>query len=412
MGELGVKKNKYVILLILITSILAGCNGVNQSEPNPEITKRPVTLDLGRGKLKTLPSYDKYQPGQLQVDLRSYDLTTLDLKERYEDLIHADFDTTTKWPYGLPDKFNPKKIIEYGKNPGLNIRELHKSGITGKGVGIAIIDGALLVNHVEYKDKLKLYEEIHCLDKTAMPSGCAVVSTVAGEKTGVAPESNIYYIAETHGLTAQGTSNVDFSSLAVAINRIVKINDTLSKEDKIRALVIDGGWTQSDNGYNAINKTVEEAKEKGIFVISNSIYETYNQEMDFSGLGRNPLTNPDDTSSYGPGEEWKSRFFMFEKYSNAKEVLLVPMDSRCTASPTGDSDYAFYNVGGNKLSAAYIAGLYALACQVRPEITPLEFWHTALKTGDTVHIKNKFINYDYKLKKVVNPVQLVNELMK
>lgn len=412
MGALEVKKSKYIIMLMLITSILASCNGVNQSEPNPEITKRPLTYELGRGKLKMLPSYDKYQPGQMQVDLRSYDLTSLDLKERYEDLIHADFDTVTKWPYGLPDGFNPKEIIEYGKNPGLNIRELHKSGITGKGVSIAIIDGALLINHVEYKEKLKLYEEINCLDKTAMPAGCAVASAVAGKKTGVAPESDIYYIAETHRLLTQETPNIDFSSLALAVNRIVKINDTLPKGYKIRALVLDGGWTQGDKGYNAINKAVEEAKEQGIFVISNSIYETYNQEMDFMGLGRNPLLNPDESFSYSPGEEWKSSFFMFEKYSKAKEVLLIPMDSRCTASPTGDSDYAFYNVGDIKLSAAYIAGLYALACQVKPEITPHEFWSTALKTGDTVYIRNNVINYDYKLKKVVNPKRLIRELMK
>jgi hypothetical protein len=412
MEALEVKKSKYIILLILITRILAGCNGINQSESNPEITKVPVTLELGRGKLKTLPSYDKYQPGQLQVDLRSYDLTTLDLKDRYEDLIHADFDTITKWPYGLPYGFNPKEIIEYGKNPGLNIRELHKSGITGKGVSIAIIDGALLVNHVEYKEKLKLYEEINCLDKTAMSGGCAVVSAVAGEKTGVAPETSIYYIAETHRLLTQGKPDTDFSSLALAVNRIVKINETLPKGNKIRALVIDGGWTHTDNGYDAMNKAVEEAKEQGIFVISNSIYETYNQEMDFNGLGRDPLSNPDDTSSYGPGEEWKSSFFMFEKYSKANEVLLVPMNSRCTASATGDSDYVFYNVGDIKLSAAYIVGLYALACQVNTEITPQEFWRIALKTGDTVHIKNKVIKYDYKLKKVVNPERLIKELMK
>ncbi|WP_244648312.1 peptidase S8 [Ruminiclostridium herbifermentans] len=406
------KEIRHIILLILITSILTSCNGINQREVNLEIATKPLTLELGRGKLKTLPSYDKFQPGKLQIDLRSYDLTTLDLKERYEDLIHADFDTVTKWPYGLPEGFNPKKIIEQGKNPGLNIRDLHNKGITGEGVGIAIIDGALLVNHVEYRDRLKLYEEVHCLDKTSTPSGCAVVSVIAGEKTGVAPKANIYYIAETHKFLTQRTSDIDFSSLALAVKRILEINDTLPKRDKIRALVIDGDWTQTNNDHDAMDKAVEEAKEKGIFVVSNSICETYNQEMDFNGLGRDPLADPDDISSYGPGEEWKSRFFMFEKYSNAKEVLLVPMDSRTTASPTGDSDYTFYNVGDIKLSSAYIAGLYALACQVKPEITPQEFWHTALKTGDTTYIINNVINYNYKFGKVVNPKKLIKELMK
>ena len=51
--------------------------------------------------------------------------------------------------------------MEIGKNPGLNIRKLHKEGLTGKGIGIAIIDQNLLVDHSEYKDQLRMYEEIH-----------------------------------------------------------------------------------------------------------------------------------------------------------------------------------------------------------------------------------------------------------
>ena len=60
----------------------------------------------------------------MQVDLR-YDLTRLALRDSYEELMHADFDTVTKWPYWLPEGFNPKKILETGKNPGLGIDALH-----------------------------------------------------------------------------------------------------------------------------------------------------------------------------------------------------------------------------------------------------------------------------------------------
>jgi hypothetical protein len=34
----------------------------------------------------------------------------------------------------------------------------------------------------------------------------------------------------------------------------------------------------------------------------------------------------------------------------------------------------------------WIAGLYALACEAKPDITPQEFWATALKTGRTVKV--------------------------
>jgi hypothetical protein len=62
------------------------------------------------------------------------------------------------------------------------------------------------------------------------------------------------------------------------------------------------------------------------------------------------------------------------------------MDSRCTASPTGTEDYAFYREGGWSWCIPYIAGLYALACQVRPEITPEVFWAKVIETGDSVVI--------------------------
>lgn len=59
-----------------------------------------------------------------------------DLTGKYNVLIKTSFDTQTKWPpkNKLPKNFDPQKIIEISKDPGLGIKALHKSGITGKGV--------------------------------------------------------------------------------------------------------------------------------------------------------------------------------------------------------------------------------------------------------------------------------------
>jgi hypothetical protein len=62
------------------------------------------------------------------------------------------------------------------------------------------------------------------------------------------------------------------------------------------------------------------------------------------------------------------------------------MDSRTTASPTGKEDYVFYRQGGWSWAIPYLAGMYTLAVQVKPDITPEEFWDTALNTG--VHAKD------------------------
>ncbi len=171
------------------------------------IVRKPEVADysyINPGKLMELPKYDD----QWQVDLRSSDLTNLDLRENFEDLIHADFDSKTQWPGELPDGFNPEMIMELGKNPGLGLRELHQKGITRKGVGIAIIDQSLLVDHVEYKEQLKMYEEIHCYDERASMHGPAVASIAVGKTVGVAPEQTFIILLKPMGSTKnKGNSN-------------------------------------------------------------------------------------------------------------------------------------------------------------------------------------------------------------
>jgi hypothetical protein len=81
------------------------------------------------------------------------------------------------------------------------------------------------------------------------------------------------------------------------------------------------------------------------------------------------------------------------------------MDSRTTASPTGIDNFVFYREGGWSWSIPYIAGLYALAAQANPEITPEEFWFTALKTGKVVQIRHDGVNYP--LGPIIDPVALV-----
>jgi len=84
------------------------------------------------------------------------------------------------------------------------------------------------------------------------------------------------------------------------------------------------------------------------------------------------------------------------------------MDSRTTASPTGSQDYAFYRSGGWSLSIPYIAGAYALAAQVDPDLTPYEFWRTALQTGTTIEIDHD--GRTFSLGPILNPEALIAAL--
>lgn len=158
--------------------------------------------------------------------------------------------------------------MELGKNPGLEIRELHKLGITGKGIGIGIIDQALLVDHVEYKEQLKLYEEIHSIDENAVMHGPAVASIAVGKSVGVAPEADLYYIAETHGVyNEENLFEWDIKWIAKSIDRIVEINWTLSQEDKIRVISISLGIGDSMHGHESVFESIEKAEQDGIYTL-------------------------------------------------------------------------------------------------------------------------------------------------
>lgn len=363
------------------------------------IVRKPAVADyslINPGKMTELPSYNPDSDEFWQVDLRSSDLTNLDLSERINDLIYTDFDSKTQWPNKLPDGFDPQMIMDLGKNPGLRLRELHKKGVTGRGIGIAIIDQGLLVDHVEYKEQLRLYEEIHCSDENAQMHGPAVASIAVGRTVGVAPEADLYYIAETHGVYKEsGEFEWDLSWVAKSIDRIVEINKTLDEGKKIRVISISLGIGENMNGYEKALESIEKANQEGI----HTIYVGSNEYM---GLGRDPFKSADDVNSFTKGEFWKEW-----EYEN--ERLLIPMDSRVTASPTGVDDYVFYRKGGISWSVPYVAGLYALACQVKPDITPDVFWEEAFETSDIIFVDN---SSKEQLGKIVNPTRLIEKIEK
>lgn len=54
------------------------------------------------------------------------------------------------------------------------------------------------------------------------------------------------------------------------------------------------------------------------------------------------MSDPDKTTSYGPGAFREKSFYEYgSELDTGKEVLLVPMDSRCVAGPCGTEEYVF-----------------------------------------------------------------------
>ncbi len=380
----------------------------------PFISQHPAVPDWGRHALASLPTYDANSDNTGPVDLRMYDLARLDLRSSLDDLMYADFDTQTKWPPAdkMPPGFDWQQIMELGKNPGLGVRSLHAQGITGRGVGLAIIDQPLLVDHQEYRDQLRLYEELNIDPGTpSQMHGPAVASIAVGKTVGVAPEADLYYLAAWAGQFGAGENGhftYDFRYYAQAIRRILEINRQLPVGHKIRVIAMQIGWSPDQAGYADIMTAVQAAKAAGLLVVSSSLEETFG--FKFHGLGRPPLADPDQFEAYVPGVFWAKEFYTGSGQTRQFYAgrLLVPMDSRTTASPGGPGEYVFYREGGWSWSIPYIAGTYALAAQVKPSITPDEFWAAALQTGRTIQLTQAGQTYPFG--PILDPVALIAAL--
>jgi len=402
------------LTLILSVTLSAQVRTIGAQEITfPKIDMKTPPLDWRghkRGMLDSLTlTYDE-RSKITRVDLRGYDLSDMDLRQSSNDLLCADFDDLTVWPPSerMPERFYVRRIRDLGMNPGLGVRCLHAQAITGKGVGIAIIDCPILTGHREYGDRLRLYENINYPSWSgAGMHGCAVTSIAAGKTVGVAPEAEIYYLACQVGtFDGPGKFHYDFSHTAKAVRRILEINDQLPSDRKIRVISMSFGWESFQDGYGEMTAAVNEAREAGMFPVFSYVTEEYPYK--FQGIGRNPFDDPDSGSSYVPGLWWSNRPGMYDILPGC---LLVPMDTRTTASPTGDDHYVYYRDGGWSWAIPWIAGMYALACQADPSVTPDRFWQTALETGTFNDCKRPDGTW-FKLGPIIDSIKLIEGLKK
>ena len=402
-----------VAALVAVSFMALSCAPAPEPIAFPRIDRRPPPGLWGREPLAALPAPDPSSEDPFQVDLRSMDLSALDLSApgSADILSEADFDTRTLWPPAerMPAGFDREAVMETGRNPGLGIRSLHACGIDGRGVGIAIIDQPLLTDHAEYAARLRLYEEISLGSPfESQMHGSAVASIAVGKTTGVAPGADLYYIAALSGKwdPVAGKAVRNFSDKAEAVRRVLEINRQLPRERRIRVISISVGWGPDEEGYREITAAVAAAERQGILVVSSSLEESFG--FSFHGLGREPTADPERLESYGPGSWWEDFYWASDREMEA--TLLVPMDSRTLASQSGPGDYVFYRTGGWSWSIPWIAGLYALAAQADPSITPGRFWDLALETGRSIPLERAGIKREFGI--IPDPVALVDALMK
>lgn len=337
------------------------------------------------------PAYFVFKKGRLPrylaeySDVRNKNLSNYDFSDFGGRFLTLWFNEKTKFPtepgrMTSSEKYNPAYIMEAGKNPGLGVRDIHKQGITGKGVNVAIIDQPMLTDHPEYKGKIIEYTN---LDKsTASMHGPGVTSLLVGENTGTAPGARVYYYAAEF---IQDGDKWDATAYATALDMIVEKNKSLPEGEKIRVVSISAsptpsyseGWT---NGQKYI-ESFERAKEAGILVLDCS------SENGIIGACGYDFNNPEDVTLCRPG------FLQSNGWNNKKDIL-APVSYRTTAEVynEGDFSYQYTGEGGLSWGIPYAAGVLAMGWEVKPGLSADEMVQILRDTAYVDKDGFKYIN--------------------
>ena len=339
------------------------------------------------------------------LEVQSGDLSTWDFSDYTVDEL-ADiltFDSLTKFPPKdkLPKGFNPKKILKNGKNPGLGLYTLHRKGIDGCGVSIALLDQPIQTNHEEYKHALVWYKLAPGMENyeggKATMHGAALASIAVGKRVGVAPKANLFFYAAGYSR--------DATPFATALNEIYEMNKQLPPEQRVRAVGISQGFDESDyfkdtpgiSQFLAAKKKLEESGVPVFMAGGRGDVKTLNRT--------HSLSNPDKLPYCRPAYWWgKNPNF----YKKRLYQLTVPTDFRVTASPTGENHYVHYAQGGYSWAVPYVVGMYALAVQVYPNLTREIFTQAWKETA--LNPTCEFQGVKFEAYNLLQPAKLIENL--
>jgi hypothetical protein len=323
-----------------------------------------------------------FDPNNLQpfTDLRypviyrhGQKLSKSDLRNKYDTLLTCAFDTLTPWPPAerMPESFNPRDIIALGQDPGLGIKELHRQGITGKGVKAAVIDFPLLPDHEEYKENLM---ECHFVSrkegaKPGQPAmhGTATASLLAGKRCGVAPGASLYFWGIPPGEFEHGYANE-----VTALDQIMAFNKDKPLTERIRVVSISVGLTKERKYAELLIEKLKEARESGLLVLM--VYKWMTGIRCPLDKDRNRPENYEICYGFRANKK-------FKKEQLPAGMIYIPCDNRTTASAEGKAEYTFWASGGMSWAVPYLAGVITLAYQVNPNIKPDQMLKYVKETG-------------------------------
>ncbi len=334
--------------------------------------------EKSQGEKDTTFSDAAIEPVYEYDDVRWKDLSKVNLAGERGLICTLTFNQKTVWPAAvrMPGGDNPKKILADAMNPGLGIRELHRQGITGKGVNVAIIDQPLYEDHPEFAGKILAYKDFGCETRYSM-HGPAVTSLLAGTNCGTAPDARVYYAAAP-------SWKRDTAYEANALRWIIEQNKKLPASEKIRVVSVSAAPSSPnvrDKNRDMWGSACAAAEAEGIVVLDCT------EDHGFIGPCWYNTRVPESVSQCKagyPGEEgW-----------GLPNNILAPASPRTTAEEKyeGDFSYQYCGRGGQSWSIPYIAGVLAMGWQIRPELTGEQMRELLFQSAYTKNDGSKIIN--------------------
>ncbi|MCX7711557.1 MAG: S8/S53 family peptidase [Clostridia bacterium] len=299
-----------------------------------------------------------YKYDDVRLPFSKIKISRMNLSKKHDLIATLTFNTKTKWPDSskMPEGREPLKILEAAKNPGLGVKELHRSGITDRGVHVAIIDQPLYLDHPEYAGKFVAYKDFGCNTEKSM-HGPAVTSLLVGNEIGTAPDARVYYAAVPSWLA-------DSAYYAKALDWIIEENRKLTGKERIRVVSVSaipsGKGSLFTKNTKMWDESVAEAKKEGILVLDATC------ENGFIGPCTLDARDIDNVAVCIPGFPEMPPPTDYPEY-----MVLAPTSPRTTAEEyeKGDFGYQYNGRGGLSWAMPYSTGILALGWQERPELT-------------------------------------------
>lgn len=266
----------------------------------------------------------------------------------------------------MPEGYDAVALLQWGKDPGLNVDILHKHGFTGKGAVIAYVDQPI-AEHPAYANVNLHYTNNS--DSNDSMHGPSVLSLLAGREIGTAPEAEVYFYGHAGWLADQTTH-------AECLYQIIEQNKQLPEDEKITMVGFSDVLDPDEKNIEAFQEAVKACEEAGIMVWLC---------IEYGAASFLPMSNKNNPNSLVKANWWGS---------GPAQLVFVPESGRTTANMA--HTYTYWAQGGLSWAMPYVLGLYAIVLEIDPTLSQDDLRKLIVETA-----------YEANGMKLINPVGFV-----